>query len=72
MERLTSVVSERMFPIMAHSNLTEERLDTLERGARERHTLMDRLVIELISENRLLRRVIARFEGPATDLPKCD
>jgi hypothetical protein len=30
-------------PGVATGNLTEERLDSIERGARERHTLMDRV-----------------------------
>lgn len=47
---------------MATSNLTDERLDTLERGARERHTLMDRVVLELVEEVRRLKAVIARLE----------
>lgn len=51
-----------MFPLMAASNLSEDRLSTIERGARERHTLMDRVTLELIAEIRRLRQVIARME----------
>jgi hypothetical protein len=43
-------------------NLTEERLESIERGARERHTLMDRVVLELVEEVRLLRGIIANCE----------
>lgn len=47
---------------MPPSNLSEERLANIERQARERHTLMDRVVIELVDEIRSLRGVIARLE----------
>lgn len=47
---------------MVSGNLTEERLATIERGARERRTLMDRLVLELVEEVRRLRNVIAQME----------
>jgi hypothetical protein len=43
-------------------NLTEERLASIERGARERHTLMDRMVLELVEEVRRLRGTIALME----------
>ena len=43
-------------------NLGEERLETIERGARERRTLMDRVMLELVEEVRHLRSVIARME----------
>lgn len=59
---LTARIGERMFPTMATSKLTDDRLDSLERGARERHTLMDRVVLELVEEVRRLRSVIARLE----------
>ena len=51
-----------MFVTMATGNLTEERLESIERGARERHTLMDRVVVELVEEVRRLRRIVARME----------
>jgi hypothetical protein len=51
-----------MFASMVTGNLTEERLESIERGARERHTLMDRVVLELVEEVRRLRGVIARME----------
>jgi hypothetical protein len=47
---------------MTAGNLTEERLESIERGARERHTLMDRVVLELVEEVRRLRGIIARME----------
>jgi hypothetical protein len=47
---------------MAVENLTEERLRSIERGARERHTLMDRVVLELVEEVRRLRGIIASLE----------
>lgn len=47
---------------MGEGNLTEQRLEVIERGARERRTLMDRVVLELIEEVRRLRSVIARME----------
>jgi hypothetical protein len=43
-------------------NLTEERLASIEGGARERHTLMDRVVLELVEEVRRLRGIVARTE----------
>jgi hypothetical protein len=47
---------------MAAGNLTEERLESIERGARERRTLLDRVVLELVEEVRRLRGIIARIE----------
>ena len=53
-----------MFASMVTGNgsLTEERLESIERGARERHTLMDRVMLELVEEVRRLRGIIARIE----------
>jgi hypothetical protein len=53
-----------MFDIMesGNGNLGEERLSSIERGAQERHTLMDRVVLELVEEVRRLRGTIARME----------
>ena len=48
--------------VSGNGNLTEERLASVERGARERHTLMDRVVLELVEEVRRLRGTIARME----------
>ena len=59
---LTDFGIERMFATMVTGNLTEERLESIERGARERHTLMDRVMLELVEEVRRLRGVIARME----------
>jgi hypothetical protein len=61
---LTDSSYERMFAIMpsGNGNLTEERLASIERGARERHTLMDRVVLELVEEVRRLRGTIACME----------
>jgi hypothetical protein len=55
-----------MFALVVSGNgsLTEERLTSIERGARERHTLMDRVVLELVEEVRRLRGTIARMEEP--------
>jgi hypothetical protein len=52
-------------------NLTEERLDSIERGARERRTLMDRVVQELVEEIRRLCGVVAQMEAlaPRVGLP---
>jgi hypothetical protein len=47
---------------MTAGNLTDERLESIERGARERHTLMDRVVLELVEEVRRLRGIIGRIE----------
>jgi hypothetical protein len=47
---------------MATGNLTEERLKSIERGARERHTLMDQVVLELVEVVRRLRGIIASIE----------
>lgn len=46
---------------MGH-NLTEDRLDNIAQSARERRTLMDRVMLELIEEIRRLRGIIARLE----------
>ena len=43
-------------------NLTADRLETIERGARERRTLMDRVILELVAEIRRLRNIIAQQE----------
>ena len=48
--------------VSGSGNLTEERLASIERGARELHTLMDRVVLELVEEVRRLRGTIARME----------
>lgn len=41
---------------MANANrLTEDRLTSIEMGARERHTLIDRVIVELVDEVRRLR-----------------
>jgi len=47
---------------MTARNLTEERLESIERGARERHTLIDRVVLELVEEVRRLRGIIANLD----------
>jgi hypothetical protein len=47
---------------MEMANLTEERLESIKTGARERHTLMDRVMLELVEEVRRLRGIIARME----------
>jgi hypothetical protein len=47
---------------MTAGNLTDERLESIERGARERHTLLDRVVLELVEEVRRLRGIIGRIE----------
>lgn len=59
---LTDSGYKHMFARMGSGNLTEERLASIERGARERHTLMDRVVLELVEEVRRLRGIIARTE----------
>jgi hypothetical protein len=48
--------------VPANGNLTDERLANIESGARERHTLMDRVVLELVEEVRRLRGIISRVE----------
>jgi hypothetical protein len=48
--------------VVVNGNLTEERLETIARGARERRTLMDRVTLELVEEIRQLRAIIARME----------
>jgi hypothetical protein len=48
--------------VSGNGNLTEERLASIESGARERHTLMDRVVLELVEEVRRLRAIIASME----------
>jgi hypothetical protein len=51
-----------MFASMVTGSLTEERLESIERGACERHTLMDRVMLELVEEVRRLRGVVVRME----------
>ena len=46
-----------------NSRLTDERLELIERSARERHTLMDRVVLELVDEVRRLRAALANDPG---------
>jgi len=48
--------------VTGNGNLTAERLASIERGAGERHTLMDRVMLELVEEVRRLRGIIARVE----------
>jgi hypothetical protein len=48
--------------VSGNGNLTEERLASVELGARERHTLIDRVVLELVEEVRRLRGTIVRSE----------
>jgi hypothetical protein len=45
------------------STLTEERLTLIEEAARERHTLMDRVVVELVAEIRRLRGLLGPSES---------
>ena len=59
---LTDLSYERMFASMVTGSLTEERLESIERGACERHTLMDRVMLELVEEVRRLRGVVVRME----------
>lgn len=59
---LTGSLIEHMFVDVHPGSLTEERLESIERGARERRTLMDRVVLELVDEVRRLRGVIANME----------
>ena len=49
--------------VRSASRLTEDRLASIERAAQERHTLMDRVIIELVEEVRRLRGMVA--EGAA-------
>jgi hypothetical protein len=41
------------------SRLTDDRLASIERAAQERHTLIDRVIIELVEEVRRLRGIVA-------------
>jgi hypothetical protein len=61
---LTDSEYKHMFVKMVsgNGNLTEERLTSIEGGALERHTLIDRVVLELVEEVRRLRGTIARME----------
>jgi hypothetical protein len=43
-------------------DVTESRLDAIERAARERHTVGDRVTIELVQEVRKLRARVAELE----------
>jgi hypothetical protein len=49
--------------VSSDSRLTEDRLASIERGAQERHTLIDRVTLELVEEVRRLREIVA--EGPS-------
>jgi hypothetical protein len=53
-----------MFAVMGsgNGNLNEERLASIERGARERHTLIDGVALEMLEEVRRLRGTIAGME----------
>lgn len=44
-------------PVATTSRLTEDRLASIERSAQERHTLIDRVIIELVEEVRRLRGI---------------
>jgi hypothetical protein len=41
------------------NRLTDDRLATIEQGALERYTLLDRVIIELVEEVRRLRQIVA-------------
>jgi hypothetical protein len=41
------------------NRLTDDRLASIEQGALERYTLLDRVVIELVEEIRRLRQICA-------------
>jgi hypothetical protein len=41
------------------NRLTDDRLASIEQGALERYTLLDRVVIELVGEVRRLRQIVA-------------
>jgi len=42
--------------------LDEQRLEAIERDARDRHTLASRVTLELVAEVRRLRDIIRAFE----------
>lgn len=44
---------------VSDSRLTDDRLASIERWARERDTLMDRVIVELVEEIRRLREAAA-------------
>jgi hypothetical protein len=48
-----------MFVCVSASRLTEDRLASIERAAREGHALIDRVIIELVEEVRRLRGIVA-------------
>jgi hypothetical protein len=41
------------------SRLSDDRLASIERAAQKRHTLIDRVIIELVEEVRRLRGIVA-------------
>lgn len=49
--------------MLSNIKLTDDRLASIEKAAREGHTLMDRVIVELVEEIRRLRVTIA--EGGA-------
>lgn len=46
------------------NRLTEDRLRSIEAAALERHTLIDRVVVELVEEVRRLRKVLSDSAVP--------
>ncbi len=65
---------ELMFvAVGSHSKLTEDRLASIEQATQERHTLNDRVIIELVEEVRRLRGIIAERtanRGEGTDMER--
>ena len=56
---------------MSDPRLTEDRLAIIEQAAQERHTLIDRVIIELVEEVRRLRGIVvegAANGGEGTDV----
>ena len=54
------------------SRLTDDRLASIEQGALERYTLLDRVVIELVDEVRRLRQICSErsaYEPEALEHP---
>lgn len=50
---------------MHQGRLTDDRLSAIEQGARDRGTLSDRVMVELVNEIRALRQLVGRLQQPS-------
>jgi hypothetical protein len=52
------------------TRLTDDRLASIEQGALERYTLLDRVIIELVEEVRRLRQIVAGSSPDEHETPE--